>query len=590
MVGKSVKIIIIAIIILIILISVVGVVLFFTTDLLKTNDVLFKKYLANDVQNIAEVLDISHEEEFIDYLIKRDYTSSSEISLKYLENQNDEEEEYIITEEGTSKGSDKKAYSKINATYDDEKLMNLELLRQDNLYGFRLANIVQQFVSVENASLAYFISSIGYKGQYFSEKLNLDNLEISGLLKFSEEEINTLINIYSNSVFSDIDKKNYSSKRNVMITLNNGESVTTSSYSLTLTKNELDKIYRKILNQAIDDEIILNKIKEIDNKIKEAGFNEPQGESLEEIYKAKLEGIREKLEYEGADNRQIIFTVYNYKGNTVRTSMKTEDYEYQLDLSLIDGKNLSLKSIKNTAEGVDTKTYIIGRNLENNQYTRSIQYIDDFQSLKMNFNSEIENEGYIINGKLNYSSNQIHGINVNLNTNIKNAPNASVDKEFKNKTNIILNNYENRVDGILNSLKTRTIQSLEESYQKINTKLLNNILIWIDAREKKIEEENKNNIELQKERFNNQFILYEGEDLKYEHIQKLLKAISGNILDYEVISGTKIKISIQQNSENEVRLNEISEAISDKHTYNVHINYSETGYVDSIEISVFEKK
>ena len=588
--GKNVKIIIISIIVLIVLISVVGVVLFFTTDLLKSSEVLFKKYLAKDVQNISEVLDISHEEEFLDYLIKNDYTSSSDISLKYLENQNDEEEEYIISEEGTSKSSDKKAYSRIKTTYNDEKLMDVELLRQDNLYGFKLANVVQQFVSVENASVSYFISSIGHKGQYFSEKLNLDDIVFSGLLKFSDEEINSLINTYSEAIFSDIDKKNFSSKRNVMITLNNGESLTTNAYSLTLTQNDLDKIYKKILNQAMNDEIILNKIQEIDNKIREAGFNEPQGESLKEIYISKLEDIYDSIEYKGEDNRQTVFTVYSFKGNTVRTSMKTENYEYQIDLSLTNGKDISLKSIKNTAEGTDTKTYIIGYNLENEQYSRNLQYTDDNQNLKINIDFEKTIDGYSVKSKLAYTSNKIYSINVDLNANIKDAPNASVSKSFKSKTNIVLNNYENRVEEILNSLKARTIQSLEGSYQKINTKLLNNILIWLDDREQKIEEENKNNLELQKEKFNNQFVLYEGEDLKLEHIQKLLNVVSKNISDYEVVNGKKIKILIQENSQNTNKINEITNALTDQYTYNVHINYSSTGYVESVEISVFEQE
>ena len=86
MIGKKVKIIIILIIALILLMSIGLTVVFFTTDLLKSSDVLFKKYLVKDIQNITEVIDISREEEFLDYLINKDYTSTSEISLKYLEN------------------------------------------------------------------------------------------------------------------------------------------------------------------------------------------------------------------------------------------------------------------------------------------------------------------------------------------------------------------------------------------------------------------------------------------------------------------------------------------------------------------------
>ena len=270
--------------------------------------------------------------------------------------------------------------------------------------------------------------------------------------------------------------------------------------------------------------------------------------------------------------------------------MKTENYEYQIDLSLTNGKDISLKSIKNTDQGTDTKTYIIGYKTENNQYSRNLQYIDDNQNFKINIDSQKANDGYSVKSKLAYTGNQIYSINVDLNADIKDAPNESVEKKFKSKTNIILNNYENRVEEILNGLKARTIQSLEGSYQKINTKLLNNILVWVDDREQKIEEENKNNLELQKEKFNNQFVLYEGEDLKYEHIQKLLNVVSKNISDYEVVNGKKIKILIQENSQNDDKINEITNAITDKHTYNVHINYSSTGYVESVEISVFEKK
>ena len=66
--------------------------------------------------------------------------------------------------------------------------------------------------------------------------------------------------------------------------MNNKQSVTTNAYSLTLTKNEMDKIYKKILNQAIKDEILLSKLDLIDSKIQEMGIIEKEGKSLKEQY------------------------------------------------------------------------------------------------------------------------------------------------------------------------------------------------------------------------------------------------------------------------------------------------------------------
>ena len=142
----------------------------------------------------------------------------------------------------------------------------LEFLNQNDIYGVRLSNVVQQFISVENKNIKYLMSSIGSDENNFADKLQ--KVDITNLLDFSNEEIQTLTDTYANVIFSDINKNNYSSKRNEIRTLNNGQSVTANSYKLTITKNDLDKIYKRILNQAVKDEIILSKIKQIDEKIR----------------------------------------------------------------------------------------------------------------------------------------------------------------------------------------------------------------------------------------------------------------------------------------------------------------------------------
>ena len=103
------------------------------------------------------------------------------------------------------------------------------------------------------------------------------------------------------------------------------------------------------------------------------------------------------------------------------------------------------------------------------------------------------------------------------------------------------------------------------------------------------QDEIRNNIELQKQRFNNQFILYEGEQVEAQYIQKLIKAASKNMSDYQVISGKQIRLFIENGKENEAKANEIANVISDRYKYNVTINYSQEGYVESVDISVYQK-
>ena len=591
MMERKLKIIIIILVILMVLIGVGGTALYLTTDFLKSDEVLFQKYIAQNVQNIIDVFDISNEEAYIDKLRDNDHNESINMELKYLENQDDEEEVYNIQGEGIVSPSKSSLYRKIDATYGEQELASIEMLKENDIYGFRLSNLVQQFVSVQNATIAYLVSSMGYDGQYFSEKMNLDNIDFSGLLTFSDEEIEQLITAYANAIFSEIDEKNYSSRRNVGITLNNGESVDTTAYILTITKNDWDNMYKRILNQTISNQIVLAKIDQIDAKIKEAGFNEPEGQSLKEKFVSKLQEIINSIEYRGADSREIEFTVYQMKGKTVRTSIKTETNEFLIDLDEKNGKTISLKASTTTNDEIITKLYSIGKGNSESGFTKNLKYNDDTTNLEINMTNEQTDMNGTTNITLNYSNEKITNLNVvaDINTEITNT--QTIPETFNENNNILINNYEgNNIIAIFENLKERFIASLEESQANINTKMLNNILLWIDEREQESLLEDQNNAEMQKQRFNNQFILYEGENLNYEHVQRLINVVGKNMSNYEVLDGNKIKIYIAKDSQNEQLASQIANVIIEDYTYNVTINYREDGWVDSIDISVYEEE
>jgi hypothetical protein len=584
--SRLAKILIIILVIIIVVVSILGIVLYIFTDMLKSNDVLFKKYVAQNISSIAEVFDVSTEESYIKTLDGQDYSEKIDATIKYLEDSNDKEEEYTISEEGMTKNSTDELYKKITATYEDEKLLEIEALGQDNIYGFRLSNLVQQFVSVENLNLSYFISSMGYDGTYFSDKL--EKVDLSGVLDFSDEEIETLKQRYISTIFTDIDSKNYSSQRNAMVTLNNGQSITTTSYSLTITQNDLDKIYKRTLNQAISDEIILSKIEKIDEKIQEAGIVEPEGESLKEKYISKLQSIADGIEYSGTDNRQIVVTVYPVKGQTVRIGIKTELTEIALDFDNTNGNELSLKLAE---EGNETKIYSIGKQLAEGTIIRTLSYKDGEVYLSIETNMAQTNDGISTSSNLNYSNAKITNLYIGATMEQKLDDSLTIPVAYNEGNNILLNDYDgDKILSILDSLKQREIDNLEKIQSNVNTKLLNNILIWIDAKEKAAEEEKANNIELQKTRFNNKFELYEGENLNYEYVQKLIKAVSNNMSDYKIISGNQIEIIIEEGVSNEEKAESIASVITSRNTYNVEMKYSDDGYVNAIDISVYEKK
>lgn len=592
MLEKNTKIIIIVLIIAIVLLLGVGTTLFFTTDLLKSNDALFKKYIAQNVKRIAEVVDIETERNSIDQLLKNNYTENTQMEVKYLKNENDQEEVYNIKEEGVSKKETKNSFRNIEVTYNNDVLSNIMLLREEDMFGFRMANLVKKYVNVKNASIAYLVSSLGYDGNYFQEKLNIDDIDVSELLDFSDEEIAKLVDNYSKIIFNEIDKTHYSTKKNSMITLNNGESITTKAHILTLNKNEIDIIYKKLLDYAKSDQIILSKLEKIDYQIKNIGINELEGTSLKERYIDYLQGKMNNIEYEGEDNREYIFTVYEEKGITYRTSIKTEENEIILDIDNKDLKTISLKTIKYTEEGSDEVVYEFKQQKNENGNDRIFKMNDGNQNVEITTKLEKEQEVLKLSANLDYKSNDIYSMNMNSKTEINIGKKDTITETFEKNEVIVINDYEDgdTIRAIFKQLKDIFIEELEKTQSRVNTKMLNSVLVWIDDKEKQAAEELLKNTELQKQRFNNQFILYKGEELDYKHVHKLLSTVQNNMIDYQVVNGKKIKILIKKGEHNEEKSNQIKNAINKDHKYNVEINYADDGYIDSIDISIYEKK
>ena len=587
---KKLKIIIILLIVAMFLIAIIGGILYFTTDLLKSKESLFQKYLFQNVQNIATVFDVSTGEKYIDYIRNNDYTENTEINFSYLETENDQEEIYKITAEGISNNSENAFYENIKASYGNEELANIELLRQNEVYGLRLSNLVQQFVSIENATMYYVVSNLGYNGTYFQEKINPDNVNFSGLFDLSEEEINTLREKYSNAIFSDIDSKSYSSKNNVTITLSNTESLENAKqYTLTLSKTEVDKIYRKILNEAINDTIILSKLEKIDNEIKEFGIIVPEGESLKERYTKKLQEIYDSIEYTGQNSQMITFNVYQYKGTTYRTSMKTDAGEYIIEKNNKNGTELSYKTIKLTPEGEDVTLYTLGKQADG---LRHIAYEDNDKSYDISLKTVSDENKITEDGSFLYKSKNINQIKIDLQTVFDFSNKKQIERKFEENNNILLNNFESdTIENIFVSLNNRIIKQIDDKKAIINTKLLNNISIWIDKKETERKNIELNNLELKKQRFNNKFVLYEGENTDIATVTKLLKTAGKNMTNFEVIDGRHIKILIQSGVKNDEKAEQIINALSSqKYTYNIKMEYNEEGYINAIDISVYEKK
>ena len=585
--NKYIKIIVILAVLLILTI-ITGVVLFFTTDLFTSKDILFKKYLLQNFDVLEEIIDIKNEETYLSTISANNIKEETNATLKFIENKNDEEEVYQLQSEKINNKEQNSAYRKTSIKYEDELIENIENLKEDNIYGLRFSNLVEQFVSIKNINLPYVISGMGLDGNYFGDSLKIFNIE--ELLSFTEEEKNHLKNTYLEIVFSNISKKNFTSSK-AIITLSDGSSPETTKYSFSLTQNELDNIYRKIIQIAIDDNVILSKLEKIDNKLTESGINILKGESIKTTYINYLKELENEMQYEGKNDRKITFSVYKFKNNTLRTEVKSDTHEITIDLNKPKNE-IILKIVSFYNSEVKTEIYSTGKQIENGNIIRNYSINNSNKNLKGQIQMSLVNNNSEINNSFEYNSEEITRIQFNSNSKFEQiASDEKMPVKFKNKNNILLNNQEKeKIKELINSLKEIVTNSLNQTQSKINTKLIDKILIWIDGKQKEKEEQQDTQEKTKIQVYNSQFEFYKGENVTSQNIMSLLEVVKENIDYYEVINGNTMRIHLKQENKNDEKMNEITNQIQDKYQYNVNINYDETGMAQSIDIQVILNK
>ena len=89
-------------------------------------------------------------------------------------------------------------------------------------------------------------------------------------------------------------------------------------------------------------------------------------------------------------------------------------------------------------------------------------------------------------------------------------------------------------------------------------------------------------------RFNSQFELYKGEEVKVENVLELLKVGCENLKEYKV-NGNQIRLYIENGKDNTAKLEEIKSKINNKWTYIVSLGYDDSGCIQTVTLIPNEK-
>ena len=609
MMARKTRIAIITVTISLLVITIIGILtfLYLETDAFKTNETLFTKYLAQNFEELDNLKNNSNSTTK-SLLENSKYTSKIDGQIEYIENKDTSDENKnssvnnIKLKINMQKDNQNKyKYYDMAIQNENEKLLGVEYIKTQGKQGIRL-NGIQQFVSTqneENEILKEFnIKTI--------DKLT-SSIDIDSIISFSEEEKQTIKNNYMNILKSNISKDKYHKQSKALITVNNKD-IQTNAYYISMTLEEYNNLYVKMLQQLEKDEVLLAKIDAIEEQLKEYNVEENLKDKIIEKINEKIKNIQDN----NIGNDEVKITVYENNGKTVRTSIENGTDKLALDFY----NEASMKITQTKMEDVvKEKTIKIEKQKKDTQINTMIEYS----------NSEENQEKYNIT--LNYEeTNQNNNIQKNVElliSNDKNQANLKINDtinivdEFENE--ITLNEDNVNIDELEDEQKSSISEILNENYKtqlsnvqsvaNINDykRMLQNLgIIKNDAVKLPSEGEIT---DTERKRFNSQFEFFASENLTSNNITELLNTATNNLGDIKVVlkdgniedldadklkssndsyeykkSISEILLYIKRNSNNEEKSKNLNEYLKDENNnkYTVSIEYDNDGLTSLI--------
>lgn len=591
--------------IIVIIIIITGILLYLNTDMFKSNKTLFFKYFGKNSENIKEIEEIFESTEYEKNLQNNKYTDDINIKVNYTNNLQTTSEDNSNTInnvklliKGEEDKNNKYSYKDFKLEKDkniatntenqsssensnesnnkEQNIMEVEYIKNDNNYGIRFSDLFKQYLLVENNNLKDLFRKIGYSEQELEnvpDSIEINDITLSDI-KFTEDEIKQLSEKYSEIINKKVSKEKFEKNSKQVITINE-KNITTNAYILKLTNEELNNLYVDLLESLKQDEIILNKIESIQNKINSININSSESKDLKESFTEEIDLQIEKINKTNIGNQETKIIVYENSGKTIRTAIQGKDYEINFDyINTQDEKNIELIvkkdeietyniKLKKDKDGIKLDIY---SNDETNPIKISLEQNKNESDKKCSNNINLKYEN--ANSKLEVSAEQ----EINIVDNFEN------ENTLNDQNSILLNGLEKeQLQAVLNQVSEEVQQKINSISEEVKINDIQEILEELGIINKQQNIEAGGITETEKNRFNSKFEILKGEELDNENVLKVVEAVKDNIINAQVDTNEEIKIEISRNESNqdiEKSLEEYIKKEKDK-KYDIKIEYDE---------------
>lgn len=594
MMTKKGKILVVVIIIVVILVLIGGALayLYIKTDKLKSSKTLFQKYLGKS-ESFAEGV------QTIDFVSQKNdsYKSNTSAKVTYTtgigttsEDTSNNINQLGIVIDGKVDKNNNYNYKKIQLQNGENTEASIESVQNGDQYGINFNDLFEQYIVDNNTNLKDLLKKIGVSEEVTSNIPNSINVEDINWddIKFSNDELTQLEQKYLKIVTDSVGSNEYSKQSNASVEIN-GKKYFANAYSVSLTREQLNNLYIKLLESLKDDEIVLSKLDKMQEMI-EKYFLTSIGTTninVKDYYTNKISNTIQNIQSNNIGNDECKIIVYENQKQTIKIAIQTNNYEYGISYTELDeekyfniekivnektNKKLEIDStdskktitIENDEDRDNIKKLSLEKDIttqdknENNKY--SLKYEDGTQRATLNIEQKIESGD--IGDKVNLSSDK--SINVSsLNVADSNA--------------------------LVELVKSRTDEKLEQIKQNIKiddiTKMLQNLKVLKDSTQISSQ---GNLSETEKNRYNSRFEMFQGENLESSSITSMINTLKDCISNIELISNTDMKIDIEDGKGNEQIVNTLLNFFdkNKSNKYNVKLEYNDKGLVNAIDLVI----
>ena len=587
------------IVVILIIISAILIALYATTDMFKSNDVLFNKYASQLIDNMKIMFNEDNMSEMEDILSRNKLASNSTGKIEYTENGNTDNpiNNVQIKISGQDEESTGYKYRDFQISQNEDILLGAEYIEENNIAGVRL-NGIRQFLSTNAPN----------EGNSELNTVNrLLNTNIQEILGLNSEEIETLKNKYIGILVNNISTASYSKQKGVVLEIN-GTQYNTNVYTITITKEQFNNIYIQILEEMQKDEIILTKIESIDNKINEYYSLTQSWETsnLKQQFIDKISETIEEIKNTNIGNDQRTISVFETNGTAISFSIDTEEYFAGVDVVNTNENNfiniLGNEKVEENEKENSFDLKIQKTPLQNDE-TITINYdiVEEGEKTTNEFTVSRKMEQTKVNNNISIS--RCVGEN-NINISIEDVIDIVNDfeerEELTEENNVILENLnDEQKESVINNIRQNITEQLNRFQAVVPTDRIEDMLVGLKLMEEKAETiSNEGITEAERTRFNSDFELYVGEDVEKERLKELMNVVKGNLKEirisqYEENSYAdekeplEYRLGIERGKDNSELAERFIEYIDEKINQNcsVRLEYDETtGLVNNVYI------